>query len=148
MKSSTPTPIATQRSTKSINSAFFSPSGKHLLTTTMSDTLDIITDAHLMKDVISPTHRIRHNNRTGRWLCTFMAQWHPTSFNDMFVVGSMQQPRTMQIFDGGKGEIIKDVRGDGLTAVVSRCCFHPSEERLISAGGYSSGRVTVARSYS
>ncbi len=146
MNSNKLSPIATQHNTKSINSAFFSPSGKHLLTTTMADTLDIITDAHLMEGVImKPTNRIRHNNRTGRWLSTFMAQWHPTSLCDVFVVGSMQQPRTMEIFDGGKGKLLRDIRGEALTAVVSRCCFHPSKDTLICAGGNSSGRVTVAR---
>ena len=63
----------------------------------------------------------------------------------VFVVGSMQQPRTMEIFDGGKGKLLRDIRGEALTAVVSRCCFHPSKDTLICAGGNSSGRVTVAR---
>ena len=115
----------------------------------MSDTLDIITDAHLVKGTIKqPTHRIRHNNKTGRWLSTFMAQWHPSKSlkEDLFVVGSMQQPRTLQIFDGDRGELVRDINGDALTAVVSRCCFHPSGDKLIVAGGNSSGRVTVARS--
>ena len=139
-------PLVYQRNSKSINSAFFSPSGKHLLTTTMADTLDIFTDAHTKKGLLSkPTHRIRHDNKTGRWLSTFMAQWHPSSNNDIFVVGSMQQPRTMQIFNGNDGKVLRDVRGDALTAVVSRCCFHPSSDQLISAGGNSSGRVTIAR---
>lgn len=148
MKSSKSSPIASQYSTKSINSAFFSPSGKHLLTTTMSDTLDIISDAHLVEGRIEkPTHRIRHNNRTGRWLATFMAQWHPSSSSgdDLFVVGSMQQPRTLQIFDANEGELLRDLRGDALTSVVSRCCFHPSTSKLVAAGGNSSGRVTIAR---
>eukprot|EP00551_Chaetoceros_affinis_P009608 CAMPEP_0203677532 /NCGR_PEP_ID=MMETSP0090-20130426/28521_1 /ASSEMBLY_ACC=CAM_ASM_001088 /TAXON_ID=426623 /ORGANISM="Chaetoceros affinis, Strain CCMP159" /LENGTH=117 /DNA_ID=CAMNT_0050544443 /DNA_START=13 /DNA_END=366 /DNA_ORIENTATION=- len=117
----------------------------------MSDNLDIFTDFHLNTGVVTkPTHRIRHNNQTGRWLSTFMAQWHPSISSsspneELFVVGSMQQPRTMQIFDGSKGELVRGIQGDALTAVVSRCCFHPSVEKLIAAGGNSSGRVTVAR---
>mmetsp|Transcript_3006 Transcript_3006/g.4427 ORF Transcript_3006/g.4427 Transcript_3006/m.4427 type:complete len:619 (-) Transcript_3006:79-1935(-) len=140
-------PLATQRSSKSINSAFFSPSGKHLLTTTMADTLDIISDAHLQSGLIkTPTHRIRHDNHTGRWLTTFMAQWHPTVTNEeLFVVGSMSRPRRMEFFDANAGQMLRGISGDSLTAVVSRCCFHPSTNRLIGMGGNSSGRVTIFR---
>jgi len=142
-------PFATQMSTKSINSAFFSPTGKHLLNTNMSDSLDIITDAHLKTKLISkPTHRIRHDNRTGRWLSTLMARWHPTAHeveDELFVVGSMRQPRTMELFNGSKGVLLRGIQGDALTAVVSRCCFHPSLGSLVVMGGNSSGRVSVAR---
>lgn len=141
-------PFATQISAKSINSAFFSPTGKHLLATNMSDTLDVITDAHLKSELISnPTHRIKHNNKTGRWLTTFRAQWHPTAHegDELFVVGSMQQPRTMELFNGSKGVLLRGIQGNGLTSVVSRCCFHPSLGSLVVMGGSSSGRVTLAR---
>ena len=139
-------PFATQRSSKSINSAFFSPSGKNLLTTTMADTLDIISDAHLQNGLIkNPNQRIKHDNRTGRWLSTLMAQWHPTATNEeLFIVGSMSKPRRMEFFDGSTGEMIRGLDGDCLTAVASRCCFHPSEI-LIALGGNSSGRLTIAR---
>jgi hypothetical protein len=50
----------------------------------------------------------------------------------------------MEIFDGD-GNLLRGVQGDALTAVVSRCCFHPSTEQLILFGGNSSGRVTVVR---
>lgn len=145
LKASKTKPLAVQNVHRSINSAFFSPTGKHLLTTTMKDTLDIISDAHLLKGTIEPEHRIRHNNQTGRWLTTFHAKWHPTSAADLFISGSMLKPRTMQIYSGSEGEIVRDISGEALTAVVSRCCFHPSEEKLVVAGGNSSGRVTVAR---
>ena len=110
----------------------------------MSNTLDIIVDAHLQNDKMIPEHRIKHNNQTGRWLATFHAKWHPTSTEDLFVAGSLQKPRTMQIFNGD-GNLVRDIWGDSLTAVVSRCCFHPSMNNLVVAGGNSSGRVTIAR---
>jgi WD40 repeat protein len=147
LKTSTkiPNPIASQNAGKSVNSAFFSPSGKRIVTTTMSNTLDILEDAHLASGLITkPASRIRHDNHTGRWLCTFMARWHPSMSDECFVVGSMQQPRTVEVF-GGDGKLIRGIQGDSLTAVASRCCFHPNADRLIVVGGNSSGRVTVAR---
>ena len=142
-----PKPIAWQNAGKSINSAFFSPSGKRLLSTTMMDHLDILEDAHLASGLIkTPQKRIRHDNRTGRWLSTFMARWHPATFSgeEIFVTGSMKKPRTIEVF-GGDGSLLQEIRGDALTAVASRCCFHPSAEKFIVLGGNSSGRVTVAR---
>jgi len=142
-----PKPLAWQNVGKSINSAFFSPSGKRLLTTTMMDNLDILEDAHLAHGLIkAPKTRITHDNRTGRWLSTFMARWHPETFSgeEIFVSGSMKKPRTIEVF-GGNGNILRQIRGDALTAVASRCCFHPSAEKLIIVGGNSSGRLTIAR---
>lgn len=140
---SRPKPFATQACSKSINSAYFSPTGKQLLTTTMADNLELTENFHLQTGKVKPTKRIRHDNRTGRWLSTFMARWHPSE--DFFVVGSMGRPRAVEIFDGAKGTLMRAVRGEALTAIASRCCFHPGGEDLILVGGNSSGRVTVAR---
>jgi WD40 repeat protein len=142
-----PKPLAWQNVGKSVNSAFFSPSGKRLLTTTMMDHLDILEDAHLASGLIkAPKTRIKHDNHTGRWLSTFMARWHPATFSgeEIFVSGSMNKPRTIEIF-GVDGSLLRAIRGDALTAVASRCCFHPSTEKLIVIGGNSSGRLTIAR---
>ena len=76
-----------------------------------------------------------------------MARWHPgiSAGEEIFVVGSMQQPRTVEIFSGSSGKLLSKIRGDALTAVASRCCFHPSADKLIVVGGNSSGRMIVAR---
>lgn len=109
----------------------------------MSNTLDLTKDAHLSnKKILEPTRRVRHDNHTGRWLSTFMAQWHPSM--DIFVVGSMRKPRAIELFDSD-GEELRAIEGESLTAVASRCCFHPCQDKLILVGGNSSGRVTVVR---
>jgi WD40 repeat protein len=141
-----PNQVAYQNAGKSVNSAFFSPSGKRIVTTTMSNNIDILEDAHLSSGIITaPKSRIRHDNHTGRWLCTFMAKWHPSASEECFVVGSMQKPRTVEVFNGTTGKLMRGIQGDALTAVASRCCFHPNSEKLIVVGGNSSGRITVAR---
>lgn len=139
-------PFAWQSAGRSINSAYFSSSGKTLLTTTQSNTLDLMDDFHLASGNVKPTKSVRHDNQTGRWLSTFMARWHPGAFGDreLFVVGSMSKPRTIEVFDD-RGELLREIRGEALTAVASRCCFHPGADKIIAVGGNSSGRVTVAR---
>lgn len=147
-----PKPIGYHNSGKSVNSAFFSPSGKYVVSTTMANKLDVYEDFHLeapslkssTRDKhVKPTRSIRHDNMTGRWLTTFMANWHPSL--DCFVVGSMRKPRCVEVFDGASTGDCTTIRGEALTAVASRCCFHPSEDRLTIVGGNSSGRVTVIR---
>jgi WD40 repeat protein len=139
-----PTPLAIQHAGKSVNSAFFSPSGNALLSTTMANTLDITKDAHLVSNNqnLKATKRVSHDNHTGRWLTTFMAQWHPSL--DIFVVGSMKRPRCIELYDS-EGKQLRAIEGEALTAVASRCCFHPSVDKLVVVGGNSSGRMTVLK---
>ncbi len=72
-----------------------------------------------------------------------MASWHPQL--DVFVSGSMDKPRYMEVFDASKGELLRAVRGESLSSVMSRCCFHPSTDKLVMIGGNSSGRVVAVR---
>jgi hypothetical protein len=105
---------------------------------------------------VEPVQSIRHDNKTGRWLSTFMANWHPV--HDVFCVGSMQQPRVMEVFTleplnnnsnsnsaGGDQFDRVAIGGDAMTAVTSRCCFHSWSDQLIVVGGTSSGRVAISR---
>jgi hypothetical protein len=133
----------------------------------MMDRLDILQDMHAAATttttksskkeeaiLVQPVESIRHNNKTGRWLSTFMAQWH--AVHDVFCVGSMQQPRVMEVFLDPSNENKNNsgasdpfgrvaIGGDAMTAVTSRCCFHPRSDQLIVVGGTSSGRVAVSR---
>jgi WD40 repeat protein len=76
-------PVVSQFVGRSVSSAFFSPSGTSLLTTSMADRLDLLENAHHQSGIMEPTKSIRHNNQTGRWLTTLMAKWHPQL--DIFV---------------------------------------------------------------
>ena len=161
------TPLAEYNGVKSINSAYFSPvTGQNVLVTTMNNELDILRNFHLATkgtqlgakqtaknkrstgrgsycstDSVAAevVQRFPHDNMTGRWLCTFMARWHP-SVDDLFCVGSMEKPRNVHIYNTEQ----QLAAVPGLT-VVSRCCFHPSTHELILVGGNSSGRVTIVR---
>ena len=139
---SSPQPLATQFVGLSISSSFFSPSGTSLVSTSFANRIDLIEQPHCQVGKMTPTVMIKHNNKTGKWLSTFMATWHPAL--DIFVVGSMEKPRRVEIFDS-KGKLLRNVQGDALTSVMSRCCFHPSKEKLIVVGGNSSGRVVTIR---
>lgn len=157
--------IAAYNCGKSVNSAFYSASGRYLVSTTMANKLDIFDDIHLSKveeesrkvslsqsAALKPFRSIVHDNMTGRWLTTFHAVCHPQT--DLFAVGSMQKPRRIDLLDPCLAELNDSSRnassasmsalsGDDLTAIISRFAFHPRTDRLVLAGGNSSGRVTV-----
>lgn len=140
-------PLGIQAAGLSISSSFFSPSGDSLLTTSFANRLDWTEGVHDLTgkkkaETITPTHSIRHNNQTGRWLTTFMPRWHPSL--DICVSGSMNKPRCMEVFDA-QGKLLRAITGDSLGSVMSRCCFHPSANRLTMIGGNSSGRVVAIR---
>lgn len=137
-----PKALAYQPARRSINSAYFSPSGKNLLTTPQSDKLEIIEDSHLASGLMKPRTSIKHNNQTGRWLSTLMAKCHfPSAFtnHELFVVG-YEETSLHELF-ADNSDLMQEMSGEGLTTVASRCCFHPNSKKLIVVGGDSSGRV-------
>jgi WD40 repeat protein len=124
---------------RSVTSAYFNNTGDKLLTTNMNDTLSVIP---MLKAGFAPPSahtNIRHDNQTGRWLTTFHAIWHPKT--DMIAVGSMKQPRGVDLFDATGKSPEQRVTGDVITAVPTRLAFHESGDILV--GGNASGRVVV-----
>jgi WD40 repeat protein len=151
------TPVALYNCGRSVNSAFFSSSGRYVVSTTMAHKLDVFENLHVSAFpsktttatrtvTIKPAQSIRHDNMTGRWLTTFQAIGHANM--DVFSVGSMSQPRRVEVFDPAQavvasGSAMQNLYGDAVTSVSSRLAFHPRDDRLILAGGNSSGRVVV-----
>ncbi len=74
---------------KSATSAFWSPSGNALLSTSMDNLIRVWRKAEGSDswDWANPL-RIRHNNQTGRWVTSFRAVWMA---EDAFVIGSMER---------------------------------------------------------
>lgn len=75
----------------SCQSAFFSSSGQ-VLSTSYDNTIQMFSN-HELKNPVS----FNHNNRTGKWVTTFKAKWHPFIPN-CFVVGNMT--RKVDVYDG------------------------------------------------
>lgn len=82
----------------------------------------------------------RHNNNTGRWLTRFRAIWDPKQ-EHCFLVGSMAQPRQIQVFQDTGTLLHSFCSEDYLTSVCSINVVHPSQNILV--GGNSSGRLHV-----
>ncbi|KAJ0409434.1 hypothetical protein P43SY_002324 [Pythium insidiosum] len=135
-------PLVTMPHTRSVNCAYFSPTGEHLVTVCQDDYNRVFETANLAKLPTTPTQRIPHNNQTGRWLTKLHAAWDPKR-PSQYVVGCMQQPRRVQIFDATRKAPIQELTSDWFASVHSINVFHPSLN--VIAGGNSSGRACLWR---
>ncbi|NXY38279.1 WDR76 protein, partial [Pomatorhinus ruficollis] len=108
--------------TKSVASAYFSPvTGSRVVTVCADD-------------------KLRHNNNTGRWLTRFRAIWDPKQ-EHCFLVGSMAQPRQIQLFQDTGNLLHSFCNVELLSSVCSINVVHPRQNILV--GGNSSGRLHV-----
>ncbi|NXE28381.1 WDR76 protein, partial [Ardeotis kori] len=125
-----------QGHTKSVASAYFSPVTGSRVVTVCAD--DKLRNASLS---LSPCWFLcRHNSNTGRWLTRFRAIWDPKR-EDCFVVGSMAQPRQIEVFHDTGKLLHSFYNQDCLGSVCSINVVHPSKNILV--GGNSSGRLHV-----
>ncbi|NXX77685.1 WDR76 protein, partial [Urocolius indicus] len=111
-----------QGHSKSVASAYFSPLTGHRAVTVCADNM------------------LRHNNNTGRWLTRFRAIWDPKE-EGCFVVGSMAQPRQIEVFQDTGKLLHCFCNPDCLASVCSINVVHPSRNVLVGAN--SSGRLHV-----
>ncbi|NXC29410.1 WDR76 protein, partial [Campylorhamphus procurvoides] len=126
--------------TKSVASAYFSPvTGSRVVTVCADDKLRVY-DTTSMSTTITVLSSIRHNSNTGRWLTRFRAIWDPKQ-EHCFVVGSMAQPRQINVFQDTGKLLHAFLNLDCLSSVCSINVVHPSQNILV--GGNSSGRLHV-----
>lgn len=139
------TPLVTMPHHRSVNCAYFSPRGDHLVTVGQDDYIHVFDtrDAkHEDAQNVAPTLRIPHNNQTGRWLTKLHAAWNPKRV-DEFVIGCMQQPRRLQLFRATRKHPIQELTSNYFNSVHSINAFHPTLD--VIAGGNSSGRLALWR---
>lgn len=140
MGTKTPRPIQSLHDHhKAVSSAFFSPHGKKVLSCAADDTIIVYM---VNKDMtLQHSIKIKHNNLTGRWLTKFQPNWHPT-VEDVFVSGSMNRPREIEVFNAD-GTLLRSLRDESwLGSVCSLNVFHPNKTCTV-VGANSSGRLHV-----
>jgi WD40 repeat protein len=134
-------PLASLPHMQSVQSAFFSPNGAQLVSQSKDDYIRVWNSPSIVSaSNLDPLHRIAHNNNTGRWVTNFRTVWDP-KFDNIFVVGSMAQPRGCDVFDSTSGALICHMQDEKCTAIPALNVFHPSVNVCLS--GNASGRVNV-----
>ncbi|XP_054262099.1 WD repeat-containing protein 76-like [Macrosteles quadrilineatus] len=122
---------------KALTSVFFSPDGNKAVATCNDDRIRIYDTSDLT--TAKELHSILHDNHTGRWLSVFKAIWH-THSSDLIFVGSLLQPRRIQMYNGS-GRLVKDLMDEQLTTVVPVISLHPTLPIIV--GGNSSGKAHI-----
>ncbi|GJP46181.1 hypothetical protein CLOM_g5498 [Closterium sp. NIES-68] len=135
---------------RGVNSAYFSPDGAFLASTSYDDTIRLWSREQWSQSVsassnTTPAHpkpymSKRHNNQTGRWVSSFRAVW--ASDSQHVVVAGMG--RTFDILSAASGAWLPPLASvELMTSIPARLAMHPSLP--VIAGGSASGRVFVWR---
>ncbi|XP_065590268.1 WD repeat-containing protein 76 [Cyrtonyx montezumae] len=125
---------------RSVASAYFSPTSGHRVVTVCADDRLRVYDTSSLSASAALVSSIRHNNNTGRWLTRFRAVWDPKQ-EQCFVVGSMARPRQIEVFRDSGVLLHALSSAECLGSVCSISALHPTRNVLV--GGNSSGRLHV-----
>ncbi|KAG0263065.1 hypothetical protein BG011_009358 [Mortierella polycephala] len=127
----------------SVTSAMWSPDGVSIASTSYDDNVRIFNnfDPALpdVKEIPEPV-RIRHNNRSGRWVTMLRAVWSP-QFN-WFSIGNMN--KSVDIYSRGTGDLMANLKDPrNLTTVPAVNAWHPN--RVLIASGMANGKMVIWR---
>ncbi|KAL5598316.1 hypothetical protein BROUX41_003625 [Berkeleyomyces rouxiae] len=144
-----PALLGSHSSRLSVSHAAWSAGG-HVATSSYDDTIKIYDFGQacggwapgkaLDADALEPTHVIRHNNQTGRWVTILKPQWQRTPRDGIqkMVIGNMN--RFVDVF-AADGSQLAQLDGDGISAVPAVAQFHTTMNWV--AGGTASGKLCL-----
>ncbi|GMH20589.1 hypothetical protein Nepgr_022430 [Nepenthes gracilis] len=118
---------------RSVQSAYFSPSGNCLATTSFDNNVALLSGANF-EDI----SMIRHDNQTGRWISSFRAVW---GWNDSYIyVGNMK--RGVDVLCTTQKRIIFTLQSQHASAIPCRFDAHPHKIGML-AGATSGGQIYI-----
>ncbi|KAH7569161.1 hypothetical protein JRO89_XS06G0115400 [Xanthoceras sorbifolium] len=133
MAADKPKPLKVVNHKKAIQSAYFSPSGSSLATTSTDDKVGIWSGVNFENSFM-----INHNNKTGRWISNFRAIW---GWDDSYMfIGNMN--RGVDVISPFQRKTIMTLESPCMSAIPCRFHAHPSEVGML-AGATSGGQVYV-----
>ncbi|KAM7264763.1 hypothetical protein ACFE04_002446 [Oxalis oulophora] len=133
MAADKPQALKTVNHKRAVHSAYFSPSGRSFATTSLDDTVGIVSGSNF-----DDTSIISHNNQTGRWLSKFKATW---GWDDSSLfIGNMK--RGVDIISPAQRRTIMTLESPLMTAIPCTFTTHPYHVGTL-AGATSGGQVYV-----
>ncbi|WCJ29851.1 DNA damage-binding protein CMR1 [Euphorbia peplus] len=116
---------------RAVHSAYFSPSGSFLATTSLDDTVGILNCANF-EDKSS----ISHYNHTGRWISSFRCIW---GWDDTYLyMGNMK--RGIDVISRLRRRTVLTLESPNMSAIPCRFDIHPHNVGML-AGGTGGGQV-------
>ncbi|KNE73123.1 hypothetical protein AMAG_17271 [Allomyces macrogynus ATCC 38327] len=124
----------------SCTAAYFRPNdGNAIVSTSYDDRVRIWRDP--LTSLASPTFSAMHNNKTGKWVTTFRARWHPT-VPDCVLVGNMK--RHVDVMDAKTGKFVMMLDHASISAVPAVVAAHPAvRHQGVVLAGNASGKCHV-----
>ncbi|KNA05003.1 hypothetical protein SOVF_194420 [Spinacia oleracea] len=118
---------------RAVHSAYFSPSGRCVATTSLDDTIGVLGGVNF-----EDTFMIPHDNLTNRWISTFRAVW---GWDDTHLyVGNMK--RRVDVLSVTKKKMVHTLESSHMTAIPCRYDAHPCNVGML-AGATSGGQVYI-----
>ncbi|KAI3861051.1 hypothetical protein MKX03_016022 [Papaver bracteatum] len=115
---------------KTVHSAYFSPSGNCLATTSANDKVGLVRGTNFM-DI----SMVQHNNQVGRWIPSFRAIW---GWDDSYLfIGSMK--RGVDVISTGYRKMVT-LESSYISAIPCRFSAHPYKVGML-AGATAGGQV-------
>ncbi|XP_015893174.3 uncharacterized protein LOC107427308 [Ziziphus jujuba] len=128
-----PKALKTVSHKRAIHSAYFSPYGRSLATTSYDDNVGITSGVNFEE-----TSMIHHYNQTGRWISTFRAIW---GWDESYVfIGNMK--RGVDIISPVQRRSVFTLHSPHMSAIPCRFDAHPYNVGML-AGATSGGQVYV-----
>ena len=127
-----------------VTSASFSPSGRKLLSVSNDNLLrlwDPVCEPlakNPLSDTIVDPSKIKHDNRTGRWLTVFRGVWDPKD-DDIFILGNLGRVVDVYSTKASSHSRAIALASEFMTTVPAVNACHPSRNWVIS--GNASGKV-------
>ncbi|PQM42028.1 WD repeat-containing protein 76 [Prunus yedoensis var. nudiflora] len=118
---------------RAVHSAYFSLSGRSLVTTSIDNTVGISSGVNF-EDI----SMIYHDNRTGRWISSFRAIW---GWDDEYVfIGNMK--RGVDVISPVERRTVFTLQSPHMSAIPCRFDVHPFNVGML-AGATSGGQVYI-----
>ncbi|KAK3435696.1 hypothetical protein EUGRSUZ_C00403 [Eucalyptus grandis] len=116
---------------RAVHSAYFSPSGSCLATTSFDNTICIASGDNFEK-----TSHISHNNQTSRWISSFRAIW---GWDDSYIfIGNTK--RAVDVVSATQRKTVMSLQSPYMSAIPCRFDAHPLEVGVL-AGATGGGQV-------
>ncbi|CAL1358880.1 unnamed protein product [Linum trigynum] len=118
---------------RAVNSAYFSPSGCSLATTSLDDHVGIHSGIDFEDNCMIP-----HDNQTGRWISKFRAIW---GWGDAYIfIGNKKNG--VDVISPVENRVVTTLKGSEIIAIPCRFDAHPHRVGML-AGGTGGGQVYV-----
>ncbi|KAF8103403.1 hypothetical protein N665_0188s0339 [Sinapis alba] len=134
MGATTPKTLKTVNHSRAVHSAYFSPTGLSLATTSVDNYIGILSGTNF-EDV----SMISHDNTTNRWISTFRAVW---GWDDSYIFVGNRPSKGIDVISTKLKRTVKELHDPLMKAIPCRIHCHPLNVGVL-AGSTAGGQVYV-----